>query len=660
MKASENYLLSLLSNNDLTFFIPPYQRNYEWDKEQCKTFFNDIVKTVESNLTGKYSEHFFGSIVYVENKSAFGEPDRLILTDGQQRITTTMLFLLALRDIVSDAKVKKLIDDKYLKNKNITGDVEKQVKLKQVEADWDAFLKIVLNKYLTKENQKSIVYRNYSYFKNELKKLQKKNELNLLEMISNGLDKFSIVTIELEPEKNSWENPQEIFESMNSLGKPLSLADLVRNYLLLGLDIEQQEKYYREYWLHIENTIGENLSGFVRDYMQLKTCSGQKTATQSNYKDLYAEFKKVFIDIDIKELFEELHEHSTYYSYISLGKKSGNEEFDAIMSDLRTLNATTANSFLLGLVAEWKRDNLNDNEIVEILKVIKVFLLRRRILGDTNAESKSFPSLAKEIELITKANDKKDFMYQLLSSQHYNFRLPNDYEVYNGLNTMNFFVNGYARFIFALIEEELTGIRPDLEDKSVRLEAVMPRTLNNHWKAYLGDDHEAIHYEYSNNIGNITLIRNKSGLGSRTFSEKKEVFSRKTGLRISRENLGDKQVWNKSNMEIRKEWLINLLLDRVIPIPEDIKFKNNFATRTRRGLSFLELQLINEEINLIGDQGVKAKVISDNEVLFEGQKWKLSPLTYEIKKRKNDLNKSGSYTGASYWEYEGIKLADII
>lgn len=291
MKSTENYLLKLLSSNDVTFFIPPYQRNYEWDKSQCEVFFNDITKTTLENCKGTLAEHFFGTVVYVQDEAAFGQPNKLILTDGQQRITTTMLFLIAAREAIDDKSTKHFIDSKYLKNANVGGEMEYKIKLKQVETDWEAYRNIVLSYDLTEENKKSSIYQNYQYFKTQLLSFKNQTEIKIEDLISKGLDKFSIVTIQLEPEKNRWENPQEVFESMNSLGKPLSLADLVRNYLLLGKNAKEQDMLYHDYWLIIEKRLPNQVSNFIRDYMQFTKGSDYKKANPNNYKELYSDFK---------------------------------------------------------------------------------------------------------------------------------------------------------------------------------------------------------------------------------------------------------------------------------------------------------------------------------------------------------------------------------
>ena len=363
MTPLEQKLLNLLSNQDVTFFIPPYQRNYEWTDAQCKVFFEDVKKTCDNNMNGIEDEHFFGSITFFQDETNFGEPNKLVLIDGQQRITTTMLFLVAIRDTLhDDENICKFINSRYLKNDNATGnDDEYKVKLKQVETDWQSFKDLVLGNPLSDKAKMSTMYQNYKFFCNALK-AYKENKNDIKALISYGIDKFSVVTIELKPKMNKWENPQEIFESMNSLGKPLSLADLVRNYLLLGLDANKQTELYNKYWLHIENILPEKISDFIRDYMQcLRRCSYPKS-TEANYKELYSEFKNISkdTDADAEGILKNLSEYSTLYAYIVGNATSGNVKLDTILTDLRSIRITTAHSFILAypeLASEWSEDN---------------------------------------------------------------------------------------------------------------------------------------------------------------------------------------------------------------------------------------------------------------------------------------------------------------
>lgn len=659
MIPQESKLLSLLSNNDVTFFIPPYQRNYEWTDEQCKVFLTDVIKTYQSNMRGISAEHFFGSITYFQTESPFGQPNKLVLIDGQQRITTTMLFLVALRDILEDEGMVNFVDSKYLKNNNVSGDSEYKIKLKQVETDWVAYKKIILKEELTAREKNSAVYRNYRYFCNKLDSY-KNDGYNLGDIIDKGLNKFSVITIELQPDKNAWENPQEIFESMNSLGKPLSLADLVRNYLMLGLDADTQSTLYSKYWLNIENLLPGQVSDFIRDYMQ--SCEGRAyhKATENHYKELYSLFKNVFEKKDPKELLKDLSESAEIYSYLLPAGKTDNSKIDYELQDIKRLNVTTAYSFLLVLLRYWKLNLLNSDDTADILFSFKIYCIRRRILGITQAENKNFPALVKTIPDLVQAKDKKQKMFEILANQESNLRLPNDVELSRYLETMNFYNFKSCKYILALIEEKITKSRPNLEDEKLQIEHIMPQNLNDAWEKALGSDFELIHQEYINNIGNLTLIRHNQELGNKPFNEKKKIYEENAGLQIAKNEITNNDVWNEETIKARANWIIQYLLKYVLPIPDSMRRVNNFKAKVGGGLSFQELQLIGLDIEFYDDPSIKALVVNDKEVEFEGKRWRLSPLTAEIQTRRGMLSPSGKYSGTQYWCFDGIRLTDII
>lgn len=659
MIPQENKLLHMLSNNDVTFFIPPYQRNYEWTDEQCAVFLNDVIKTYGSNSSGKNTEHFFGTITYFQTEAAFGQPNKLVLIDGQQRITTTMLFLVALRDLLEDANLVKFIDNKYLRNDNVSGESEYKVKLKQVETDWETYKNIILSEGLSDKEKNSAVYRNYRYFLNKL--MDYRNEGNDLgALIEKGLNKFSVITIELQPDKNVWENPQEIFESMNSLGKPLSLADLVRNYLLLGLDADTQGFLYNQYWLHMEKVIPGQVSNFIRDYMQAYEKRPFLKATETNYKELYGLFKRMFSDRGTRELLKDIAESATIYSYLLPGGSCGNKAIDRQLQDLRSINVTTAYSFLLVLLKAWRQEELSDMDIVNILEAFKIYCLRRRLIALTAAENKNFPALAAHIPALIKAQDKKEKMFEIVSKQESNLRLPNDIELSRYVRTMNFYNFRYCKFFLSLIEEKITKSRPDQSDENLQIEHIMPRKLSDMWLDDLGEDYEAIHQELVDTIGNLTLIRHNQELGNKPFIEKKKVYEEKAGLQIAKTEIINHQVWNDKSINQRADWIIAYLLNDVLPIPDNMRKTNNFSPKEGRYLSFQNLQLIGLDISFVDDPSIIAHVVSDKEVEFEGKKWRLSPLTKEIQTRRGKVNASGSYQGAWWWEFDGIRLSEIM
>ena len=460
MRSLDNQILKLLSNNDVTFFIPPYQRNYEWGEEMCEILFKDIEK-VTNNMN---TQHFFGTVIYYAESTILGQPDKYILVDGQQRLTTTMLFLIAARDCITDDSLRSAIDSRYLKNNNVNGDVEYKIKLKQVESDWKAYKNIILGQPIDDSDKKSIVFKNYNFFKSKLGKLE---QGKIRDLIEKGLVNFNIVTIQLEPERNLWEKPQEIFESMNSLGKPLSLADLVRNYLLLGKSSTQQNELYHNFWLKIEqNLTGDNnafsVSAFIRDYMQLVDISSYKKATDTNHKELYRDFKDLFADDNHEHLIKKLAEYSNEYSILAGYKSSGNDEIDLKIADLKIIEASVFYSFILGILHLRTEKKLDDGSTLAILNGIFIYISRRRILKLTQGENKSAPLLVRHLDDLIEAENKKAKMLDILSNQAYALRLPNDNDITFDLlkSESNFYNLRSGRFLFSLIEESLTKNRP--------------------------------------------------------------------------------------------------------------------------------------------------------------------------------------------------------
>jgi uncharacterized protein with ParB-like and HNH nuclease domain len=661
MRSLDNQILKLLSNNDVTFFIPPYQRNYEWDEEMCEILFKDIEKVANS----KNTQHFFGTVIYYAESTILGQPDKYILVDGQQRLTTTMLFLIAARDCITDNSLRDTIDFKYLKNNNVTGDVEYKIKLKQVESDWKAYRNIILGEHLDDTDKKSTVFKNYKFFKGKLERLEQDK---IRDLIEKGLVNFNIVTIQLEPERNPWEKPQEIFESMNSLGKPLTLADLVRNYLLLGKSSAQQNNLYHNFWLIIEqNLTGDNnsfsISAFIRDYMQLIDISSYKKATDTNHKELYRDFKELFGEDNHEHLIKKLSEYSNEYGILAGYKSSGNANIDLKIADLKVIESSGFYSFILGVLHLRTENKLNDNDTLAILDAIFIYIARRRILRITQAENKNAPLLVKYFDDLIDAEDKVATMLDILSNQQYALRLPNDNDIttYLSSSESNFYNLRSSKFLQSLIEEKLTKYRPSLNDKLLQIEHIMPQTLNDTWKNELGVNYQDIHDKYLNNIGNLTLIRHNQELSNDSFRDKKRVYENNSGMQIAKNKIIDQNIWGEEQIKYRSEYLIKILIENILPIGKNLKTRNNYATDKRsvgNRLSFEKLDLIGKKIIYFDDTNIVAEVISNKEVKYEDKIWRLSPLTREIESRKNRRNRSGAYWGVNMWKYEGRTLEE--
>lgn len=239
-------------------------------------------------------------------------------------------------------------------------------------------------------------------------------------------------------------------------------------------------------------------------------------------------------------------------------------------------------------------------------------------------------------------------------------RMPNDAELKKNINR-DFYGFKQLKFLFALMEEKITKVFPDLSDKNLQVEHIMPQTLNEEWKKMLGDDYESVHNEYLHSIGNLTLIYYNQELGNEEFSKKKEIYINNSALQISQREITDKDVWNKETIESRTAWIVDFLIKEVLPIPNDLFNTLSAAPRRVKShtQSFETLGIVGETINYIDDKSIVAKVVNDREVSFEGKLWKLSPLTREIKERRGERSPSGSYQGSIFWEYKGSRIFDL-
>lgn len=278
----------------------------------------------------------------------------------------------------------------------------------------------------------------------------------------------------------------------------------------------------------------------------------------------------------------------------------------------------------------------------------------------TTAENKQFPTLTKKIPDLEAATDKRAKMFDILARQETNLRLPNDLELTRELQNMNFYSFQYKKLYLSLVEEKLTKCRPDQTDDVLQVEHIMPHTLNDAWRNALGTNAEEIHQTYADNIGNLTLIRHNQELGQKIFSEKKKIYEEKAGLQIARTKITNHDTWDADAIKERMDWIISYILTDVLPIPDKMRKTNNFSADGKRKLSFIELQLIGEYITFHGDDTIRAKVVSDKEVEYEGEKIRLSPLTAKIRKLKGTATPSAAYQGAANWEYDGMLLADLI
>jgi hypothetical protein len=302
-----------------------------------------------------------------------------------------------------------------------------------------------------------------------------------------------------------------------------------------------------------------------------------------------------------------------------------------------------------------------------VLTAIRTYLLRRRVLGVTQAENKFFPVLGSRIDLLISADSASDEMFRQLSSAEYALRLPNDEEVRARLRGVNFYnlgrLRNYPKLLLCMLEELLTRSRPTWDDEKLQLEHIMPQTLNAHWREELGGDPEAQHQELVNNIGNITLIRHNQELGNKSFREKKVLYAGQSGLQVTQNRVLDREVWGADSIVGRRDYLVELLVENVIQVPGKFKQGSNWSQGQASSPQFDSRQVLNQligqTISFVPNPTLTALVVSDSKVVFDGDEWRLGPLTKALKERDGKVGKSSVFHGPTYWSWDGVRLVDL-
>ncbi|MCZ2357700.1 MAG: DUF262 domain-containing HNH endonuclease family protein [Bacteroidia bacterium] len=598
MKTESHSINDVLAKNATSFFIPPFQRAYAWGKPEIERYFSDISRIIESELDPKQHdklEHFFGTVVIKEEKSGFA--NRSVVVDGQQRLTTTLIFLIALRDSETDPIKQDFITQNYLTNNAST--FQDKIKLKQVTKDWDAY-RALINKTQSKPGVINNAYQLLIKLINEKKKLSP--EVDFKHFII-AIQRINVAVIFLDERPFKGEDPQIIFETLNSLGKPLTLSDLVRNFVLLNMESKRQTEIYEKIWHpKIEEVLQENTSKFFRDYLQYKMATSLKVVSDNNTKELYQQFKE-FVENKFDEHNDFINNIVRYvkcYKWIIAefitDKISENYSNDKIIKELlrnifHDIKAEAFKPFVLGLL-EYHQYTVNevrlsDEIFINALESIRTFLIRRRILGLTQGENKNIVVLSRKIEAIAKGSIS---MFDLLTNLFYRLRLPNDNEVKIGLMSMNFYegLKQYSKFILGKIEEHNTKVAVDFRNPKITIEHIMPQTLEDSWKVELGENWNEIHKNYLHNIGNLILTEFNSEIGNKPFKEKKrklETSSLNYRLDIIRRN-----IWNEKNIKEHQENMLNWFL-KTFPLPDLYKEKANWNTQTLENTTFSPLDI---------------------------------------------------------------------
>ncbi|HBC3950704.1 GmrSD restriction endonuclease domain-containing protein [Vibrio parahaemolyticus] len=550
MKATESKLFKFLQKS-AQFIIPIYQRQYSWTQEQCEQLWKDIVRAGTTELEA----HFIGSVVYVE-RGLYSHSDvpQLLVIDGQQRLTSTTLLIAALvselnarsadnTSVIEGTNAKKL-KKYYLCNDAEDGDL--YYKLLLTKADDKELRAIIDNEAKHDDDATSRVIQNYQFFKDKLSRLgnEKVSEIYL------GLQKLLIVDIALDRERD---NPQLIFESLNSTGLDLSQADLIRNFVLMGLEPKQQNTLYERYWFPMESDFGNGeyswlFNQFMRDYLTLKTNKPPRI------NDVYEAFKKYVSSshLDIEDVVADVRKHAQFYIAFSLEQEKEQKLLEAFQ-DLNAYKVDVSYPLILELYHDYDSQILTLDEFIECVRLIESYVFRRYVCDiPTNSLNKTFASFARSIR---KSSYLESFKAELISLSSYR-RFPSDSELNRCLQHKDMYNVRSRAYWLRRLENYDKKERISVENYTI--EHVLPqnKNLSSQWQIALGDDWQSIQEEYVHTIGNLTLTGYNSELSDRFFTEKRDMEGGFASSPLTlNQSLRDHDTWNKESIQARSKLL---------------------------------------------------------------------------------------------------------
>ena len=515
MRADATKFLNFLHKAN-QFVIPIYQRNYSWDEKQCQQLWEDILR-VGSNES--IPLHFVGSIVYVHSsQSTVAVSAPLLVIDGQQRLTTLTILLEALARTLGENEPLDGFSEKKIRNKYLSNPDEndgRHYKLLLSDTDKDSLMALIRGADLPK-NHSLRIKENFEFF---TEKLSDKN--TSIEQVCRGIAKLMIVDIALERDQ---ENPQLIFESMNSTGKALSEADLIRNYILMGLEPTLQSSIYIDLWRPMELEFGQEAYGdqfddFMRHFLTLKTGDIPRLS------EVYEAFKEYSVkffaeDGNVRDLVSDIRKYARYFVAMALDGES-NPKLKPLFDDLfKSLNYSVSYPFLMEVYSDFEAGIIEEKDFIEVIKLVESYVFRRSICQiPTNSMNKTFAEFTRHIDKSDYLSSLKGHFYQLKSYR----RFPSDAEFKSVLlyrDVYNFMHRSYL-----LRKLENFGKKEFLSVENYTIEHVLPQNpnLGVEWQNELGEGWKAIQERYLHTIGNLTLTGYNSEYGDRPFSEKKTM-----------------------------------------------------------------------------------------------------------------------------------------
>ena len=543
MDATKGNIYAILNGNK-QFLIPVYQRYYSWDREQCSRLWNDIVDMQKKNKVG----HFVGSIVNIAEQAMPTGVQKYMIIDGQQRLTTLSLLLIALRDYAEghpeDGTINaRRIDNMLLKNEYEDGD--ERYKLLLTETDRDPLISLVEKKPIS-DTGLSRILSNYNFFVGKIAdmELQPKD-------VYEAIGKLQIVNITLD---RNVDDAQAIFESLNSTGKELSESDLIRNYVLMGLELSEQRYVYEHMWRPMELLFDYEkqesvMDRFFRDYLTMKTTRIPKIDR------VYEGFKAYHLNCEfstIRELCADLLTYATYYTTMVF-RSSDKAILKSLYSDIGDLRMEVAFPFLLKVHNDCEKGVITEDDLIEIIKMCISYVFRRSICSiPTNSLNKTFATLRNEIKVNDYMNSIKAFF--VLRDDYKEF--PDDEKFEKAFVSRDIYNMRSRNFILSHLEN--FGNKAPIIIENYTIEHIMPQNSNlrDEWKTMLGTNWKEVQKTYLHTIGNLTLTAYNSEMSDNTFMVKMDMEGgfKESALRLNA-YLVKLTEWNEQHIKERAKLL---------------------------------------------------------------------------------------------------------
>ncbi|GAA9750369.1 DUF262 domain-containing protein [Helicobacter pylori] len=543
MRVKESTINDFFALTGTIFSIPVYQRNYTWEEENCEKLLQDIVSISQNKKT-----HFMGSITYIlhliDDEKSLRQLQEFVIIDGQQRITTIMLLLKAIETKIQNEGIKKEIDGLL----NLSG---QKLRLKPIKSDKEAFDLVMQNRSHEIQGV-SHIRNNYKFFTKELDNYISKGYR--IEEIYGAFLRLKIVAIGLELGED---DPQVVFESINATGVQLKGLDLIRNYLMMGENSDNQNRLYNTYWVPLEDWLGErDLNDFILTYLRIYFEDRFKEGEREVYYTLKAHHRDNFSD-DIQGLMSDMREYGRIYQifldrdhyFLHRGDSQQLANLRLRIKDLMKIKFGVAKPFILRCARDFEEGKLDYENFCEILQILTSYFVRRSVCGDsTPTLTRVLYSLYRQLE-----NVSADVLKHYLGKSVGQAAFPNDDKIKVAFLVRNAYAaNQVCKFILLEIEK-LSNAEPPKEE-NLEVEHFYPKTPTQEWRDRVGD-YFTFEQDYLNNFGNLTLSGQNQKLGNKSYEAKIALMEEYSSLHLNDYFINNTHSWGIEEVKARSGYL---------------------------------------------------------------------------------------------------------